>query len=71
MMNSGHVRAAALAAAVTMMLAGCAGAHRDVGLAASTMVACLPIDLLAAMNRRDSSPASQIQRHRTVMTRAP
>ena len=35
-MNTGHVRAAALAAAVIMMLAGCAAAHRDAGLAALT-----------------------------------
>ena len=33
-MNGGHVRAAALAAAVIMILAGCAAAHHDVGLAA-------------------------------------
>ena len=36
MMNTGHVRAAALAAAVIMMLAGCGAAHRDAGLAALT-----------------------------------
>lgn len=35
-MNTGHVRAAALAAAVIMMLAGCAAAHSDAGLAALT-----------------------------------
>ena len=35
-MNTGHVRAAALAAAMIMMLAGCAGAHSDAGLAALT-----------------------------------
>lgn len=35
-MNTGHVRAAALAAAVIMMLAGCGAAHRDAGPAALT-----------------------------------
>jgi len=35
-MNTGHVRAAALAAAVIMMLAGCAGAHSNAGLVALT-----------------------------------
>ena len=35
-MNTGHVRAAALAAAVIMMLAGCAAAQGDAGLAALT-----------------------------------
>ena len=35
-MKTGHVRAAALAAAMVMMLAGCAGAHSDAGLAALT-----------------------------------
>lgn len=35
-MNTGNVRAATLAAAVIMMLAGCAAAHSDAGLAALT-----------------------------------
>lgn len=35
-MNTGNVRAAALAAAVIMMLAGCAAAHSDAGLTALT-----------------------------------
>ena len=35
-MNTGHVRAAELAAAVIMMLAGCAAAHSDAGLTALT-----------------------------------
>jgi len=35
-MNTGHVRAAALAAAVIMMLAGCGAAHHDAGPAALT-----------------------------------
>ena len=35
-MNTGHVRAAALAAAAIMMLAGCGAVHRDAGPAALT-----------------------------------
>jgi NitT/TauT family transport system substrate-binding protein len=35
-MNTGHIRAAALSAAVIMTLAGCAAAHRDAGFAALT-----------------------------------
>jgi len=36
MMNTGHVRVAALGAAVIMMLAGCGAVHHDAGLAALT-----------------------------------
>ena len=46
-MNTGHVRAAALAAAVIMMLAGCAAAHSDAGLAALTKAGELNVTVAA------------------------
>ncbi len=64
-MNTGHVRAAALAAAVTMMLAGCAAAQGGAGLAALTRpgdrnvtVAAIPSADLAGLYIAPPTPCS-------------
>ena len=75
-MNTGHVRAAALAAAVIMMLAGCAAAQGDAGLAALTkpgdrnvMVAAIPsADLAGLYIAQDEGLFARQGLHVTIKT---
>jgi NitT/TauT family transport system substrate-binding protein len=75
-MNTGHVRAAALAAAVIMVLAGCAAAHSDAGLAALTKpgdrnvtVAAIPsADLAGLYIAQDEGLFAQQGLHVTIKT---
>lgn len=75
-MHRGHVRAAALAAAVIMMLAGCAAAHSDAGLAAlaksgesNVTVAAIPsADLAGLYVAQDEGLFTRQGLHVTITT---